>query len=215
MVMRENNETYARDIAWLQHEMLQCGQLAQDEADDWNDPSQDGSLAALFEVVEDGDHDKAKAVLNSTCAKQHINVLGPEGDTLLHLACLYAHEECAQLLLANGADVTVVDEDSSTVLHDAAAGGSIEILRMILDKDPALVSAVDADGDTPLHNAARGGWTEIVETLILEGASPLVKNKLGETPRHTCETNEVEAGVKEALLIAERGLASDPAADAP
>ena len=64
-----------------------------------------------------------KAILNSTAAKDHVNFLGPEGDTLLHLACLYAHEECAQLLLANGADVTVVDEDCSTVLHDAAAGG--------------------------------------------------------------------------------------------
>lgn len=76
-----------------------------------------------FAVVEDGDHDKAQAILNTTCAKEHINVMGPEGDTLLHLACLYAHEECAQLLLEHGADVTVVDDDRSTVLHDAAAGG--------------------------------------------------------------------------------------------
>lgn len=82
---------------------------------------------------------------------------------------------------------------------------------MILDKDPALVSAVDADGDTPLHNAARGGWTEIVETLILDGASPLVKNKLGETPRQTCGSKEIEAGVEEALVIAERGYSGESA----
>lgn len=62
-------------------------------------------------------------MLNDTSVREHINVLGPEGDTLLHLSCLYAHEECAQLLLEHGADVTVVDEDCSTVLHDAAAGG--------------------------------------------------------------------------------------------
>lgn len=47
--MPENNESYARDIAWLQQQMLQCGHLMPDERDDWNDPSQDGSLAALFE----------------------------------------------------------------------------------------------------------------------------------------------------------------------
>lgn len=87
---------------------------------------------------------------------------------------------------------------------------SIEILRMILDKDPSLVLAVDTDGDTPLHNAARGGWTEIVETLILEGASPLVKNKVGETPRQTCGP-EIETGVAEALIIAEKGLACEGA----
>lgn len=47
--MRETSEMYARNVAWLQHEMLQCGQLVPDEGDDWDDPSQDGSLAALFE----------------------------------------------------------------------------------------------------------------------------------------------------------------------
>lgn len=77
--------------------------------------------------------------MKSTSAKEHINTLGPEGDTLLHLACLYAHEECAQVLLEHGADVTVVDEDCSTVLHDAAAGGcvptqnnAVSVLRVIM-----------------------------------------------------------------------------------
>lgn len=82
-------------------------------------------------------------------------------------------------------------------------------MRMILDKDSSLVSAIDTDGDTPLHNAARGGWTEIVETLILEGSSPLVTNKLGETPRSTCGQKDIEAGVEEALIIAEKGLACE------
>lgn len=85
---------------------------------------------------------------------------------------------------------------------------------MILDKDSSLVSAIDTDGDTALHNAARGGWTEIVETLILEGSSPLVKNKLGETPRQTCGQNDVEAGVEEALIIAEKALACESTAAA-
>ena len=80
-------------------------------------------------AVEDGDHEKATEILKSTPVKEQINVMGPEGDTLLHLACLYAHEECAQLLLEHGADVTVVDEDCSTVLHDAAAGGCVPTLN--------------------------------------------------------------------------------------
>lgn len=84
---------------------------------------------------------------------------------------------------------------------------------MILEKDPSLITAVDTDGDTPLHNAARGGWTEIVETLILEGALPLVKNKLGETPRKTCEPKDIEAGVEEALMIAEKASTCDDGAN--
>lgn len=49
MVVPENNEAYAQDIAWLQQQMQQCGQLLPDDADDWNDPCEDGSLGALFE----------------------------------------------------------------------------------------------------------------------------------------------------------------------
>jgi ankyrin repeat protein len=52
-----------------------------------------------------------------------VSFIGPEGDTLLHLACLYGHAECARVLMDCGASVSVRDEDDSTVLHDAAAGG--------------------------------------------------------------------------------------------
>ena len=53
---------------------------------------------------------------------------GPDGDTALHLSCLYGHLECARVLLDAGADADVVnEEDGSTALHDAAAGGYLEV----------------------------------------------------------------------------------------
>ena len=49
---------------------------------------------------------------------------GPDGDTALHLACLYGHLGCARALLDAGADADIInEEDGSTALHDAAAGG--------------------------------------------------------------------------------------------
>lgn len=75
-----------------------------------------------FAAVEEGDAD-AMADLMPSIAPEDLDRIGPEGDTLIHLACLYGHEACARLLLDHGVSVTILDEDQSSVLHDAAAGG--------------------------------------------------------------------------------------------
>jgi Ankyrin repeats (3 copies) len=78
-------------------------------------------------AVEHGDAKEAADLLDSCgeVCRENIDILGPEGDTLLHIACLYAHEDCARLLLSRGASADVRDEDASTVLHDAAASGCV------------------------------------------------------------------------------------------
>ena len=74
--------------------------------------------------MEIGAEDEARDLLGRI--PQHlIDIIGPEGDTLLHLACLYGHASCASVLLDHGASVAVRDEDDSTVLHDACASGCV------------------------------------------------------------------------------------------
>jgi hypothetical protein len=77
---------------------------------------------SLFAAMESGDAETAAALLKLVSA-EFIDSIGPEGDTLLHIACLHGHEKCAEILLDNGAAVTITDEDDGSVLHDAAAGG--------------------------------------------------------------------------------------------
>lgn len=84
-----------------------------------------------------------------------------DGDTALHLTCLYGHLACvqvayyywvffsspnlillvhclcifvalAQLLLERGASVEAKDEDGALPLHDACAGGESETLNLNL-----------------------------------------------------------------------------------
>ncbi|BAT95803.1 hypothetical protein VIGAN_08261000 [Vigna angularis var. angularis] len=82
-----------------------------------------------------------------------------DGDTALHLTCLYGHLACAQvyyfclflhvftpivwtlilfdklqLLIERGANIEAKDEDGAIPLHDACAGGFTEIVQLLLNR---------------------------------------------------------------------------------
>jgi len=76
-------------------------------------------------------------------------------------------------------------DGSTSLLHDAAKRGNMEVLReCLLNKMP--VNQGDAAGNSALHWAARAGHTDIISALL---AVPQVQlntsNKLGETPLKT------------------------------
>lgn len=57
------------------------------------------------------------------------------------------------------------DEDDSTPLHDACAGGFESIVASLLQHG-ALVATKDSDEETPLHHACRGGHEAAVRLLL-------------------------------------------------
>ncbi|KAK6126242.1 hypothetical protein DH2020_040014 [Rehmannia glutinosa] len=111
-----------------------------------------------------------------------------DGDTLLHLTCLYGHLTCVQFLLEKGANLEAKDEDGGTPLHDSCAGGYTEIAQLIINRanEPVrvkrMLETVDVEGDTPLHHAARGEYGDVIKLLLAHGASPTMKNIYGKTP---------------------------------
>jgi ankyrin repeat protein len=73
-----------------------------------------------------------------------------------------------ELLLANKADVNANENDLSTALHEAAAGGFRDVAELLLSKK-ADANAKDWLGKTPLMRAEAAGRKDVVELLRQHG----------------------------------------------
>jgi ankyrin repeat protein len=65
----------------------------------------------------------------------------------------------------NGAEVNIAQEGGWTPLHQAAAHGQIEIIKLLLEHK-ANVNSKSDDGSTPLQMAQNKGYSEAAELLV-------------------------------------------------
>ncbi|XP_056159613.1 uncharacterized protein LOC115675350 isoform X2 [Syzygium oleosum] len=137
-------------------------------------------LRDLSIAVQDGDVDALRLALDNLNGS--IDEPVEDGDTALHLACLYGHLPCVQLLLERGACLEAKDEDGAIPLHDACAGGYVDIVQFLLNRArnrecvKRMLETNDDEGDTPLHHAARGEHVDIIRILLATGADPTKTN---------------------------------------
>ncbi|XP_044124322.1 ankyrin repeat and SOCS box protein 12 [Bufo gargarizans] len=97
--------------------------------------------------------------------------------TPLRLAASKGSLECLKILLANGAEVDILDVKAQTPLFTAVSGGHFDCVRELL-KAGACPSGSIYNNCTPVLNAAREGNTSILRELLDYGAEPNVKCKL-------------------------------------
>ncbi|CAI9780187.1 unnamed protein product [Fraxinus pennsylvanica] len=143
-------------------------------------------LRPLVAATESGDLNALRQAIDNFDGS--IDEPVEDGDTVLHLSCLYGHLSCVQFLLERGANLEAKDEDGAIPLHDACAGGYTEVVQLLLnsandpDRIKRMLETVDVEGDTPLHHAARGEYENVIRLLLAYGASPTAANTYGKTP---------------------------------
>jgi ankyrin repeat protein len=121
-----------------------------------------------------------------------------EGSTPLMRAAKAGDATSMRLLLAAGADPTLVQRNGTSALMIAAGIGrgnagsygrvsgsaqeAIEAVSILLDAG-LNIRATNADGQTALHGAAgrADDVTALIRFLVEKGADPLAKNKRGQT----------------------------------
>ncbi|XP_011077298.1 tankyrase-2 [Sesamum indicum] len=163
-------------------------------------------LRPLVSAAESGDLNALRLALESF--NGNIDEPMEDGDTLLHLTCLYGHLPCVQFLLERGADLEAKDEDGGIPLHDACAGGYTQIAQLIISRasDPErvkrMLETVDTEGDTPLHHAARGEYGNVIRLLLAHGASPTRTNIYGKTPTELADPGTEARRILEEAMAA-------------
>jgi ankyrin repeat protein len=93
------------------------------------------------------------------------------------------------LLLAASATFSQTPSDANASALFAALDQDevdLEMVRKLLEQNPALVNVKSEDGDTPLHIAAGNGQEEVIRLLLSMHAGVNARNEknLGRTPLH-------------------------------
>lgn len=107
------------------------------------------------------------------------------GDTLLLAAAYAGRGDLCRTLLEAGA---------APGLFEAAALGLADVVRDLVDRDPALVNAYSHDGWTPLHLASFFGHRDLAAFLLERGADVDARSQSerfarSNTPLHAAAAN--------------------------
>ncbi|KAK5127824.1 hypothetical protein LTR85_004940 [Meristemomyces frigidus] len=94
------------------------------------------------------------------------------------------HLQIVSLLLANGADPLLKDDQGYNLLHSATLDGNVYQLVLLLHQPDLPVDVPDSQGHTSLMWAAYKGFGACVDVLLRWGADVHAMDDMGFTPLH-------------------------------
>jgi uncharacterized protein len=152
-----------------------------------------GVALSIFEACAAGEMERVERLVADD--RTAMNRQSADGWTPLHLAAFFGHMKIAELLLAEGADVSArsTNTNGNTPLH-AALAGNHKLVAGLLIGHGADLNAADASGWRPLHIAAANNNIDTMKTLIAQGADVNAPNGEGKTAYSIAqEKNQREA----------------------
>jgi hypothetical protein len=147
-------------------------------------------VAPLYYAALCGFHDLVEHLI--TKHPQDVNANGGHYVRPLVAALAGEHFQTADLLRHNGADLNVRGHLWRNPLHTAAVSGNFEVVRKLIEYDPACIEARDEYGQTPLLlvSYGRNSKDDSVFRILLEhGADINAKRQDGQTPLHEASHN--------------------------
>ena len=132
---------------------------------------ENGATLELHEAAAAGNLARVKETVgaNAELAKSY----SPDGFPVLALAAAFGHEEVAQYLRGQGADINAIATNGTayTALTGAVASGHASIAEWLAENG-ADVNYRYAKGHSPLLEAAANGRLDMVKILVAHGADP-------------------------------------------
>ena len=138
----------------------------------------------ILTAIQKNNAEQIKDILKDQARISKPLSVGYEGNTMLHHAVLYDATEIIMLLLARKVSLDAKNKDGNTPLHLAALKGNSAILHQMIEMggDAEVKNNL---GDTVLLSAIRSADYPTVHVVLqLASATPISRNKLGETPLH-------------------------------
>ncbi|KAK9890747.1 hypothetical protein WA026_012095 [Henosepilachna vigintioctopunctata] len=126
-----------------------------------------------------------------------------DGSTLMHIASLNGHADCAMMLFKKGVFLHMPNKDGARSIHTAARYGHVGIINTLLQKGEK-VDVTTKENYTALHIAVESCKPIVVETLLGYGADVHIRGgKLKETALHIAA--RVKDGERCALMLLKSG----------
>ncbi|CAL5430978.1 unnamed protein product [Camellia sinensis] len=124
----------------------------------------------LHRAILDGDWERVEKFYKSHRGAETARITESK-DTALMVAIMSGQKiEFAKKLMQCGwLDLTTVNKEGNTALHEAAIVGHLKAAELLVGKVPSLLDSRNSDGYVPLHLAAANGQREILCYFLKQG----------------------------------------------
>ncbi|XP_067676346.1 serine/threonine-protein phosphatase 6 regulatory ankyrin repeat subunit A-like [Haliotis asinina] len=109
-----------------------------------------------------------------------INCGGLNKQTPFMAAGRHGHKDVVELLVKNGANLSLRDAHSNNILHLACGRGRVEVVKYVISLNTVDINSWGNNKKTPIMVAGRSGHTEVIRLLVKNGADLSLRDAHGD-----------------------------------